>query len=480
MTNVSPSTIEKVELFRRRFEQLGYGEGHFIFACHGAFPIGLTADLLYQLWANFKDYKTKSGQQKSIDVIAVSDLILSGLCRPTRQDIFEMDTETRAHLLNLLRADERFGEVRLQLLASFLYQYMEEVGRSRFTPAFVEAQQWTAMATMAPNAAATQISKALSQHIEANASGEIIRMRNLLESYSNQDQGFESMLHYAQGLKAALFEMPAETVEAEFNEALQLSMGDEDADGKVVLEIPMLKKLKGKIKLQKPKEETLPDSVSERIEAMLAAGSTELDLSKMHLAQIPPEVLELRQLTKLDLFVNGISRIPVEIAQLENLEELLMSVNPLSRVPDSLAELKKLRRVKFDDCKLDDFPSVLLELKGLQNISLENNNIAFCPPEVATLPELRLLDLRGNPVFNLPEAKLKATGSYFRRYFEGLSPNKSAPQIALILAPAEKAEQAESIKARTYHPLEEAEQQGQFQVLRPISYNALDIYRTSR
>jgi hypothetical protein len=39
----------RIEAFHQRF-----GEAHLDFAYHAAFPLALTPDLLYRLWANFQ------------------------------------------------------------------------------------------------------------------------------------------------------------------------------------------------------------------------------------------------------------------------------------------------------------------------------------------------------------------------------------------------------------------------------------------
>ena len=439
VTKISKNTIDKITYFKSRFEKLGYDEGHFVFATHAAFPVAITADLLYQLWANFKNYKDEFGNKKSVDPIAVSDLLLSGLVHATGKDVFEMDVETRAYLLEQLKKDERFGEARMKELGTFLYQYIDVVAIGQFPKSFIDAQQWTALASIAPDQAAKQISEALSKQINEDKSEEIIHMRNLLESYANQDERFESILHYTKGLKAAIFQMPMDVVKEQFDKAQAriLSISDEAAGEKGILKIPILKSLKGKIEIEKEVLAPGTDEVLQRIAAMRKNGSTLLDLSKMELTRIPKEVFELEQLTELDLMGNNITRLPREIAQLKNLKKLLLKHNPIAYIDDSLTALTQLEVFKLDGGKLMEFPAVLLKMQSLVNISLEDNQISFLPPEITLLKNLRLLDLRGNPVLNLPSNYLKRTINTIHEYFESinLAPQKHYDPIALVLCP---------------------------------------------
>src|SRR5713226_3459917 len=112
--NASSATIEqgmspelarrRIEVFRKRFK-----EPHFYFAQHAAFPLALTPDLLYRLWANFQ--RNIRDDRLKIPWLAVSDLLLSPLCEEVDvgYELYEMDTTVRAQLLNSLQASPDFG-----------------------------------------------------------------------------------------------------------------------------------------------------------------------------------------------------------------------------------------------------------------------------------------------------------------------------------------------------------------------------------
>ena len=94
----------RIEAFEKRF-----GEAHLYLAYHAAFPLALTPDLLYRLWANFQ--RDIHGEVLNIPWIAVADLLLSSLCDEVGHELYEMDNAIRQELLKRLEADERFNQL---------------------------------------------------------------------------------------------------------------------------------------------------------------------------------------------------------------------------------------------------------------------------------------------------------------------------------------------------------------------------------
>src|SRR6266568_3032644 len=95
----------RIELFGRRF-----GTAHLYLAQHTAFPLALTPDILYRLWANFQ--QDIYGERLNIPWIAVADLLLSSLCDEVGYELFEMNVTVRAILLSDLTANPKFGSRR--------------------------------------------------------------------------------------------------------------------------------------------------------------------------------------------------------------------------------------------------------------------------------------------------------------------------------------------------------------------------------
>ena len=98
-----------------RFAQK-WGQEHLDLACHAAFPLAVTPELLYCLRENFLP---------QCPWIAVADLILSSLCDSVGDELYEMDGVVRDLLLKRLATDIRFEQNRLNQLADFMGAYIE-------------------------------------------------------------------------------------------------------------------------------------------------------------------------------------------------------------------------------------------------------------------------------------------------------------------------------------------------------------------
>ncbi len=181
----------RIEAFERRF-----GKTHLIFACHGAFPLALTPDLLYKLWANFQ--RDIHGKVLGIPWVAVADLLLSSLCDEVGRELYEMDTAVRNSLLNRLKEDENFGQLRINELSDFLLVYVRQQLQSNDQEVrdFAQAQRWTALAYLRPNEAAQELRSALEQTYQQDKS-EQLRLVSLIETFAEPLAEFEPLLVYA-------------------------------------------------------------------------------------------------------------------------------------------------------------------------------------------------------------------------------------------------------------------------------------------
>ena len=102
-----------------------FGPAHTRLACHAAFPLFLTPELVNLIRINFLE--------DQVPWIAEADLLLSSLCRQLDEDLFVVDPGIRevllADLLNWYGPDE--GIDRLNRLADFLLAYLERIPRLR-------------------------------------------------------------------------------------------------------------------------------------------------------------------------------------------------------------------------------------------------------------------------------------------------------------------------------------------------------------
>ncbi|MEZ2232600.1 CHAT domain-containing protein [Microcoleus sp.] len=181
----------RIEAFERRF-----GKTHLIFACHAAFPLALTPDLLYKLWANFQ--RDIHGFVLGIPWVAVADLLLSSLCDEVGRELYEMDKAVRNSLLNRLKEDENFGQPRINELSDFLLVYVRQQLQSNDQEVrdFAQAQRWTALAYTRPSEAARELALALKNAYQQDRA-EQVRLASLVETFAEPLAEFEPLLVYA-------------------------------------------------------------------------------------------------------------------------------------------------------------------------------------------------------------------------------------------------------------------------------------------
>ena len=181
--------VKRVEGFAKQF-----GEAHRNLARHAAFPLSLTPDLLYQIWANFVPEAPWE---------AVAHLLLSRLCRQVGYEMYEMDISDRNLLLRELK--EQFGQERLDELAEFLLDYVAQrlTDDDPDTQDLAEAQEWTALAYTKPNELARELAEALSARVKQEDMAEVFRLASLVETFAEPlaEAGFEPLLVYSRGIE---------------------------------------------------------------------------------------------------------------------------------------------------------------------------------------------------------------------------------------------------------------------------------------
>ncbi|MBD2205549.1 hypothetical protein H6G33_24720 [Calothrix sp. FACHB-1219] len=180
----------RVEGFAQQF-----GEAHRNLARHAAFPLVLTPDLLYQIWANFLP---------QAPWVAVAHVLLSRLCRQVGYEMYEMDISDRNLLLRELK--EEFGQERFDELGEFLLDYVAQrlTDDDADTQDLRQAQEWTALAYTKPDEAAQELAQALNQRVEQKDIGEVLRLNSLFETLAEPllEAGFTPLLVYSKAMAA--------------------------------------------------------------------------------------------------------------------------------------------------------------------------------------------------------------------------------------------------------------------------------------
>ena len=177
--------MKRIQAFRNRFTEI-----HLEFACHAAFPLALTPDLLYRL----RDYPFQP--KLRVPWVAVSDLLLSGLCSEVDEELYEIDRTVRKVLLKPL-SQQRLGEI-----SKFLLKYVKRNFRSKIS-GLKQAQYWTALAYVEPGKAAKQLTETLNQLLQQPNLAQWLQKSSLVETLAEplRAANFEPLLALAQAMK---------------------------------------------------------------------------------------------------------------------------------------------------------------------------------------------------------------------------------------------------------------------------------------
>ena len=200
----SGSLLRKIrpEIARRRIDAFAkrFGKAHLYFAQHAAFPLALTPDLAYRLWANFQ--QDIFGERLGIPWVAVADLLLSSLCDEVGHELYEMNVIVREILLSGLQEKPNLGSQRISELSFFLYKQIERQLESHDPDIrdFAKTQGWTALAYVQPGDAARELARALRVSLEQEDSPEQLRLASLIETLAGPLTGFTPLLTYARGI----------------------------------------------------------------------------------------------------------------------------------------------------------------------------------------------------------------------------------------------------------------------------------------
>jgi Leucine-rich repeat (LRR) protein len=143
---------------------------------------------------------------------------------------------------------------------------------------------------------------------------------------------------------------------------------------------------------------SIPDSLSNLSQLQV------LLLERNQISCIPDSLSKLSQLETLDLGNNPISCIPDSLSKLSQLQWLDLPNNKISSIPDSLSNLSQLRRLSLSNNKISSIPDSLSKLFQLQNLNLANNQISSIPDSFSNLSQLKQLSLSNNKISSIPDS----------------------------------------------------------------------------
>jgi CHAT domain-containing protein/predicted enzyme related to lactoylglutathione lyase len=183
--------VERVVGFLQQFDR-----AHFDLACHAAFPLVITPDLLYQIWLRFVPQAPWT---------AVARVLLSRLCREVGYELYEMDIAVRNLLLADIKDNEEFNKdkSRLEELADFLTNYVTQQfsGDNPHTKNLAQAQYWTALAYTKPERLSRELLEAINLRLQDENWKELFRLSSLVETFAEPLAEFAPLLiTYARGM----------------------------------------------------------------------------------------------------------------------------------------------------------------------------------------------------------------------------------------------------------------------------------------
>ncbi|XP_077204178.1 DISP complex protein LRCH3 isoform X1 [Paroedura picta] len=132
------------------------------------------------------------------------------------------------------------------------------------------------------------------------------------------------------------------------------------------------------------------------------SDTTQADLSRNRLAELPPELCLFVSLESLNLYQNCIRYIPEAILNLQSLTFLNISRNQLSTLPVHLCSIP-LKVLIASNNKLVSLPEEIGNLRHLMELDVSCNEIQTIPSQIGSLESLRDLNIRRNHLVHLPE-----------------------------------------------------------------------------
>ncbi|NWV59155.1 LRCH3 protein, partial [Malurus elegans] len=132
------------------------------------------------------------------------------------------------------------------------------------------------------------------------------------------------------------------------------------------------------------------------------SDTTQADLSRNRLSELPAEACHFVSLETLNLYQNCIRYIPEAVLNLQSLTFLNISRNQLSTLPVHLCSLP-LKVLIASNNKLVSIPEEIGLLRHLTELDVSCNEIQTIPPQIGHLESLRDLNVRRNNLVRLPE-----------------------------------------------------------------------------
>ena len=397
--------IAMIEDFHTRF-----GDAHYAFACHAAFPVSLTPPLLYKL-RDYYPFRPDANTNLPFPWETVSDLLLSPLCKHVRRDRYEMLPEVRKVLLHELQEDALMGKTLIQQLSDFMGDEISQL-QSSTNPndkVWAQNQSWSIRVYQEPEKVIKEMADRLpdsEEKLQKDRSYlQIRQMADVMKVQAGNAVGKFEKLHLLTDRMAGYVSGQTQKLG---REALQQLL---DEEGRLVL---------GGKELFVPAKDIPPvedpqhleaemgfEIARERIIQAIEKGQKELHLDRLNLKRIPEEIVKLDQLEVLDLSRNQLDHFPEQLMGLHNLQSLSLASNQLMDLEDKQMDYEFLQNLQSLDLSENQLHHSLIErllhsLRQLKILNLNGNQLKDLPRETNMLQELRQLHIERNHFEEIP------------------------------------------------------------------------------
>jgi len=433
----------------------GLGIGHGLFVLYAALPVLLTPDLLHKLCFNFKNFYYQDKPQ-SIHPVAVSDLLMSSLCRQVKSNTYEIPESIRFFLLSLFQKCVRDKAVKEWLrfpdetpdrrVAEFTRYYAAHTiaSGSPYGLATMKALQLNAGMYLFPAKALEQMARDMAQtgHDASRQHRLAITIEQALVQHQNfqkadqmpinvektrSDASLQLLLTYSRTLKKFYLEGDTDEVRTGFETLLRESVVSETRSIPPVL-LPVPQKIAEGIRIPVPGINPNVELALELIRQEQEQKTGYLELGKCGLRYDNPNLdsiwNELGKLTHLETLIlsnrwinsdgkaetsknagpdNGLKQIPACILQLTRLKKLIISGDvPNSWGIRNIENLHTLINLQYLDLSRNRISQIsgLKKLKKLEELYLSNNEISAITG-IQRLPKLRTLFLTNQKITNV-------------------------------------------------------------------------------
>jgi formylglycine-generating enzyme required for sulfatase activity len=184
----------RVGLFVAQFEPSYYD-----LVCHTALPLVLTPELVSYLRNEFL---------RELPWIAEVDLLLSDLCKPVGYELYVMDSDIRAYVLE--QRSPTFDTTRMREVANLLISYVRYLAdhRAQLSDKELETQQWAAMLYLGEAERQTVVSEIVERFQAVGSGGtqvgadllsraEMARLAQITQTLKPQLADYPGLIEYA-------------------------------------------------------------------------------------------------------------------------------------------------------------------------------------------------------------------------------------------------------------------------------------------